>query len=174
MHAPRGKTSRVVAISRGRGPGSEVSAGAPAVHTAAAIDPFDRLLGEHRALVELFTRHQCALIERRWLEAAWLLERYARDLRRHIDFEERFVLPRCVGAPGTRWPGALYRAEHRRIEQLLGKAADRLASAHRSEITAAVIIELLDAERVLKHLVAHHHEREEQALFVELRMSRSD
>jgi hemerythrin-like domain-containing protein len=133
------------------------------------VDVIQLLLGHHLALSDLFARHQEALVERRWTEAARLLDEYGQSLLRHIDFEERNLLPRCDAVGSARWSSAVYRAEHRRIEQLLCKATDRLRHARESEITPAVLISLLDEERTLKHLIEHHHEREEKALFVELR-----
>lgn len=129
----------------------------------------DRLRGQHFSLGDLFARHQEALVDRRWAEAARLLGEYGQRLLEHIDFEERHLLPRCDVVGPARWPSAVYRAEHRRIEQLLRKAADRLTHARGSAATSAVLISLLDDERTLKRLLEHHHEREEQALFVELR-----
>lgn len=133
------------------------------------VDAVQLLLGHHVALGDLFARHQEALVGRRWAEAARLLEEYEQSLLRHIDFEEQHLLSRSDAVGNARWPSAVYRAEHRRIEQLLRKAADRLSRARGSEITPAVLISLLDEERTLKHLLEHHHEREEKALFVELR-----
>ncbi len=132
-------------------------------------DPIDLLLEQHQALSDLFARHQEALVDRRWAEAGRLLEEYERNLMRHIRLEEHHLLSRCDTVEDARWPGAVYRAEHRRIEQLLRKAGDRLNRARACEITPAVLISLLDEERTLKHLVDHHHEREEKALFLELR-----
>ncbi len=132
-------------------------------------DPVERLLGQHIALGDLFARHQEALVERRWADAARLLEEYEQSLRSHIDLEERQLLPRCGARGEARWPRAVYQAEHRRIEQLLRKAAERLRHAQGSGISSRRLIWLLDEERTLKHLLEHHHEREEKALFVELR-----
>lgn len=127
------------------------------------------LLRQHTVLSDLFARHQEALVDRRWAEAVRLLEEYEESLLSHIRFEERNLLPRCDAMGGVQWPGAVYKAEHRRIEQLLHRAADRLTRARGSEISPAVLVSLLDEERTLKRLVEHHHEREEKALFVELR-----
>ena len=127
------------------------------------------LLRQHTVLSDLFARHQEALVDRRWAEAVRLLEEYEESLLSHIRFEERNLLPRCNAMGGVQWPGAVYKAEHRRIEQLLRRAADRLTRARGSEISPAVLVSLLDEERTPKRLVEHHHEREEKALFVELR-----
>lgn len=129
------------------------------------------LVQQHIVLGDLFASHQEALVDRRWAQAARLLDEYEQTLLSHIHFEERHLLPRCDAMGGMQWPGAVYKAEHRRIEQLLREAADRLARARGAGITPASLISLLDDERTLKRLVEHHHEREEKALFVEARQA---
>ncbi len=91
-----------------------------------ATDPIAVLEEEHRALGTTFLRHQESLLERRLAEAASLLEAYEHALLCHIAFEERHVLPHCLGAGAARWPGEVYRAEHRRIRQLLRQNIGRL------------------------------------------------
>lgn len=130
----------------------------------------DLLVQQHLTFADAFARHQEALLERRWVEAARLLASYGDKLRQHIDLEERYLLSQWAEACGAgHWPAEVYRAEHRRIEQLLGKAEERLRRARAGVITPAVLISLLDEERTLKRLIEHHHEREEKALFAHLR-----
>ncbi|MGH8299759.1 MAG: hemerythrin domain-containing protein [Steroidobacteraceae bacterium] len=133
-----------------------------------SADPIGLLLEEHLAFGDLFARHQEALLDRRFDEAASLLEAYTERLRAHIAYEESCVLPQCASRGDARWPPEVYRAEHRRIEQLLAKASDRLRGDARGGITTAALISMLDEERTLKRLVEHHHEREEAALFQEV------
>jgi hemerythrin-like domain-containing protein len=120
----------------------------------------------------MFALHQQALVTRAWARAAHLLEHYAKRLQRHIELEERYLLPYCaeVKAPG-RWPARVYLLEHRRLEELLNKAGTRLAIARRRGVQPAVVVALLDQEHALKHALEHHHQREDQALFAELRES---
>lgn len=135
----------------------------------ASADPIGLLLDQHEQLEDLFAQHQEALVERRWDEAARALEEYSEHLKCHIELEERHLLPQCAHLQTLRWSGDVYRAEHRRIELLLHKAAGRLAQARRGGITSRALIALLDHEGTLKHLIEHHHEREEKGLFRELR-----
>lgn len=135
----------------------------------ATLDPYERLLEQHVAFGDLFARHQEALLDRRLEEAVRLLEEYAERLREHIALEERDLLPKCASLGSVRWPPAVYRAEHRRIDQLLVKTTGRLRRLGRHGVEAAVLISILDEERTLKRLVEHHHEREEMALFKEVR-----
>jgi hemerythrin-like domain-containing protein len=125
-------------------------------------------LEQHLAFGDLFARHQEALLDRRLEDAARMLEEYGERLRTHIALEERALLPKCGSHGSSRWPPEVYRAEHRRIEQLLEEARERLQREARRGITAAALIAILDEERTLKRLVEHHHEREETALFTEV------
>lgn len=135
-------------------------------------DPLTALSQEHDALTRMFALHQQALVTRAWARAAHLLEHYQQRLRRHIELEERYLLPYCAEtkAPG-RWPARVYALEHHRLEELLNKTSARLAIARRRGVQPAALVALLDQEHALKHVLEHHHQREDQALFVELRES---
>lgn len=135
-------------------------------------DPLTLLSQEHAALMRMFALHQAALVTRAWARAAHLLEHYQRRLHRHIELEERFLLPYCAdGKTPGRWPARVYALEHRRLEELLDKAATRLAIARRRGVQPAALVALLDQEHTLKHVLEHHQQREDQALFAELRES---
>lgn len=49
-----------------------------------ASDPFELLLEQHVAFADLFARHQEALLDRRFEDAARLLDEYCGRLREHI------------------------------------------------------------------------------------------
>lgn len=116
-------------------------------------------------------RHQEALVTRYWKQAASLLEEYSTRLRRHIEIEQRLLLPHCDAVSASiRWQARVYRAEHERIAQLLARNIQHLAQTRQRGMTPAGLIALLDEERMLKHVLEHHHEREEQGLFAELRL----
>lgn len=134
--------------------------------------PFDVLRDEHRLLTRLFALHQESLLDRDWVRAQQLLERYCLRMQRHIELEERYLLPPSdTAATGMRWGDEVYRAEHRRIMLLLERIVERVMRAARRGARAAGLITLLDQERTLKHLIEHHHHREEMALFNERRRS---
>jgi DUF438 domain-containing protein len=132
-------------------------------------DPIGLLLEQHVAFYDLFARHQVALLDRRLIDAARLLEDYDDQLRQHIAFQESHLLPQRSRAPAARWPVRVYLAEHRRIVQLLTSLRERLERERRRGMTSTSLISLLDEERALKYLVEHHHAREERALFCELK-----
>lgn len=134
------------------------------------IGPLDMMATQHVALAQLYGRHQELLVTRYWKQAASLLEEYRARLTRHIEIEERLLLPHCEAvAAAIRWQATVYRAEHQRIGQLLEKNIRHLAQARQRGMTPAGLITLLDEEKTLKHVLEHHHEREEKGLFTELR-----
>ncbi|HEX6549896.1 MAG TPA: hemerythrin domain-containing protein [Gammaproteobacteria bacterium] len=134
------------------------------------IGSLDMMATQHVALARLYASHQEALVTRYWKQAASLLEEYSARLTRHIEIEESLLLPRCEAiSVSIRWQSKVYRAEHQRIGQLLERNIHHLAQARQRGMTPAGLIGLLDEEKTLKHVLEHHHEREEKDLFTELR-----
>lgn len=130
------------------------------------FDPLAALSDEHAVLTQLFARHQEALVTRAWARAARLLDSYQKRLLHHIRLEECYLLPYCAPQKHERqWSAQVYALEHRRIEELLQRQITRLAKARRHGVSTTRLIALLDEEKTLKHLVEHHHQREEMALF---------
>ncbi len=126
---------------------------------------------EHASLDSLFQRHQEMLVSHTWARAARLLIQYQERLTAHIRLEEKFLLPYCNDGSGSspRWGSHVYRTEHRKLEELVRAVIVRLTSARRrGGVTPAMLIDLLDKERTLKHMAQHHQEREEKGLFTEL------
>jgi len=110
-------------------------------------------------------------VNRSWARAMRLLELYQQRLAAHIHIEDHVLLPYCVvGSTGAmRWEARVYLAEHRRLEELVDKVCAHLAAIRRRGIKPAMLIGLLDQEKTLKHVLEHHHEREEKGLYGELR-----
>jgi len=134
-------------------------------------DPFTILKREHTALNRLFLLHQEMLVNRTWARATRLLELYQQRLAAHIHIEDNLLLPYCVAdsTGTTRWEARVYAAEHRRLEELVDKARAHLAAIRRRGVKPAMLVGLLDQEKTIKHVLEHHHEREEKGLFNELR-----
>lgn len=93
------------------------------------------------------------------------------ELTRHIDIEEKRLLPHVPD--DARWTAQVYRLEHLRIAQLadaysmrMDAMAERALHSERSRREAVLV--LLDAVHSLRHLLEHHHQREEMALANEL------
>lgn len=88
----------------------------------------------------------------------------------HMELEERYLLPLCevsTDRPGH-WGPHVYTQEHKRIREMLATLRMRMA-IHSvkgdGRMTASEVIDLLDEEKVLKHLISHHQTREATALY---------
>ncbi|MHB8405703.1 MAG: hypothetical protein ACYDCJ_09810 [Gammaproteobacteria bacterium] len=140
------------------------------MHTAALIDLRDRLEHEHAEQLRQFQSHQKCLVTRDVRQALEILVIFENQLLNHIELEERYLLPQCE--PNTdrlgHWSPHIYAQEHKRIRELSTSLRMRVA-AHcvkaDGAMTPADVIELLDEEKVLKHLISHHQMREATALY---------
>lgn len=126
---------------------------------------------EHRRLDSLLHAHLLGVVGMDFPHAWRQLQRWRRALDRHIELEETDLLP-CV-PEGARWPARLYRLEHERIVLLADEYAMRVAAlaarAPRGErARRAAALGLIDAAHAVRHLLEHHHQREEMALAREL------
>lgn len=88
-----------------------------------------------------------------------------------MQIEEEQLFPSIP--PDARWNARLYRLEHERIRVLSTEYAGLLArvaaaSPQTEQTRCAVVLALLDCAHPLRHLLQHHHEREEMALANEL------
>jgi len=115
--------------------------------------------------------HLLALVGADFAGALAHLQRWQRALARHIEIEETRLLPALPA--GARWGERLYRVEHERIRLLADEYLQRMraaaARAPRSvRVRRSLVLALLDAAHALRHLLEHHHEREEMALAQEL------
>ncbi len=126
---------------------------------------------EHRQLDALLHAHLLAVVGADFPSAWRQLQRWRRALARHIEVEETDLLP-CV-PEGARWPARLYRLEHERIVLLADEYAVRVAAlasrAPRGErARREAVLGLIDSAHAVRHLLEHHHQREEMALAREL------
>ncbi len=125
--------------------------------------------GWHRELDALFALHQDAILRGALDEAAERLEHYIARHQQHSAFEDEWLLPALatLDDPGP-WPAAVYAREHDKIRDLLEKTRTRLSDIRRRNPAdrplRAALIGLLDDEKTLKGVCAHHQEREEKGL----------
>lgn len=89
----------------------------------------------------------------------------------HIELENTRLLPQVPA--GARWAARVYLLEHERIALLADEYHAQLqASAAQPPpdegARRAAVLALLDAAHALRHVLEHHHAREEQALAQEL------
>jgi iron-sulfur cluster repair protein YtfE (RIC family) len=91
-----------------------------------------------------------------WTRAATAFRTFERGLRAHIRAEEDLLFPAFEAAVGgATAPVQVMKAEHRRIEGLLGEIGHNLEEE-------APIEELVDA---LRTVVGTHNQKEEQVLY---------
>lgn len=129
---------------------------------------------EHRRLDELLHAHLLAVVGGDFGRARVCLQRWHRELTSHIALEERWLLPAVP--PGSRWAARVYQLEHQKIALLADRHAASVAAAARLRPRTQrgrreAALALLDAAHALRHVLEHHHQREEAALAAELSAS---
>lgn len=126
---------------------------------------------EHRRLDAEFHEHLLDIAGGSFILARQHVQRWRHALARHIRIEDTQLLPHIPD--GARWTARLYRLEHIRIGALADAYVKRVDAVsenppHDERSRRAAILALLDAAQPLRHLLGHHHRREEMALAMEL------
>lgn len=123
----------------------------------------------HRRLETAFMQHQHRLVLHDFDAAVDAFADFRKELTAHMEAEDEVLLPAHDEIVQKQWPTTVYRQEHRKITRLLQRVSERL---DRKPAAAADdpqwLIELLDLERKLKHVLEHHEAREEHGLLPEL------
>lgn len=137
------------------------------------MDPVETLRAQHRALDELLRAHLDAVIALDFADALARLAAWKHAFALHLHAEDANLIPALADIAAPRWVAHVYDAEHRHLEALVHDYVGRFAStvatlpggaAWRRNVALAII----DSAHVLRHVIDHHHQREEQALFLEL------
>ena len=139
-----------------------------AASAAAETACFER---EHRRLHARLQAHLLDLVAGKFTRARLHLQRWRDALSMHIDIEESRLLPHLSAE--ARWPARVYLLEHRRILQLADAHTARLQAVaahppHGARARREMALALLDGAHALRHVLEHHHQREEMALAHEL------
>lgn len=126
---------------------------------------------EHRRLDRQFHEHLLAIAGGSFILARQHVQRWRLALARHIVIEDTRLLPHVPD--GARWNARLYRLEHARITALADAHAARVDAVSENpprdeRSRRETILSLLDAAQALRHVLEHHHQREEMALAFEL------
>ena len=126
---------------------------------------------EHQRIDALLQAHLLDVVGGDFKSAQRRLARWRQALARHIEIEHTRLLPQLP--EGARWGARVYRLEHERIVLLADEYAARVqAAAVRApqgrQARRRAVLDLLDAAHSLRHLLEHHHQREEMALAHEL------
>lgn len=134
---------------------------------------------QHELLSQLFANHQAALIQIRFDIAQDYLEQFTQCLQSHMQIEEQYLFPTFADIEHeSRWDVTLYVQEHRKIEKILKEIQQDLnwlieqnlseSDLHRN------VIALIDKQKSLKGLNAHHEDREETAMLLDLEKQLDD
>ena len=128
------------------------------------------LTENHKDMYQWFLFHQECLLLGHERYAGQCLTVYKTVLTAHIDFENTYLLtPGALNEGRTmRWQPSVYRQEHDKILALFAVVeqlfARWLATAERRK-KRLILLTLLEKQLTLRHVIAHHEEREEQDLF---------
>lgn len=125
----------------------------------------------HRMLYAQLHAHLLDVVGGDFGRARQRLQKWRHSLARHIDTEENLLLPHVPDS--ARWAARVYRLEHERIMLLADAYAVRIDAVaahppHSERSRREAVMALLDAVHPLRHLLEHHHQREEMALANEL------
>lgn len=126
---------------------------------------------EHERLEEQLHAHLLDVIGGDFVQALAQLQAWRQALAQHIAVEEQQLLPHLP--EGARWAARVYLLEHERIDLLAEEHTARLQAVAASPPTDALqqrrtALALIDGAHALRHVIEHHHEREHNALAMEL------
>ncbi|MBU6460615.1 MAG: hemerythrin domain-containing protein [Proteobacteria bacterium] len=124
------------------------------------------VIAEHERLREHFQHYRLALFSGEIRQARFLLDQFRTELMDHAQIEENLWLPRLK--PDARWPARVYLAEHRKLEEMVGSLLGDLERLPDEMHDARQLLQLLEWGMAFKHVLEHHFEREEKALFQEV------
>ena len=124
-----------------------------------------QLQQEHTRLWTLLQMARCDVVDGALASARAHLIALAALQHAHIAREEHAVLPNLPAQP--RWHAAVYLAEHHKLQSLLQELVTRFDDTPAHSRNATLQLALLDAMHPFCHVLEHHVEREEKALFIE-------
>jgi hypothetical protein len=122
----------------------------------------------HVEIGEILHLHQEALLIQDRALSLSFLRLFKQVLMEHIDLEDTLLLTRhktLITDP--QWATRIYEEEHNKIKTMLKELFVRLNQTPMTN-QRRWIIEILDYEKLLKNVLEHHEEREEQGLLKEL------
>ena len=126
---------------------------------------------QHARLDGLLHAHMLDIVGADFVGALGSLQRWQQAVLQHIQIENTQLLPLLPAA--ARWPARVYLLEHERIELLAQEHAARLQEVAAQVLATeferrTAVLALIDGAHALRHVLEHHHMREEQALALEL------
>lgn len=126
---------------------------------------------QHERLDAVLHAHLLAVAGADFAGALRHLQHWHQGLQEHITIENTRLLPHVPA--GARWAARVYLLEHERIALLADEYRERVQAVAQQQPQdeagrRRAVLMLLDAAHALRHVLEHHHEREEQALAQEL------
>lgn len=122
----------------------------------------------HIEMGEILHLHQEALLVQDRALSLSFLRLFKQVLLEHIDLEDTLLMTRHTSlVDDPQWATRIYEEEHNKIRAMLKELFVRLNQAPVIN-QRRWVIEILDYERLLKNVLEHHEEREEQGLLKEL------
>lgn len=124
----------------------------------------------HKDLDHLFDSHQRGLLVGDIKVSLAALTKFRSDLERHIDFEERRLLP-LYADQGTKTAGEtlkILQAEHRKLRHDVAGLTQRTEQLFNSVDLPGSTLALLSDEVEFKKLFHRHVDREQRVLFPQL------
>lgn len=126
---------------------------------------------QHAHIEALLTEHLLEVVGGDFAQAQRLFAQWHGALQTHIHIENTALLPHVPTS--ARWAATVYLREHERIALLAEEYAQRLQLVLHHPPRDALAqrrasLYLLDAIHALRHVIEHHHERENTALAHEL------
>lgn len=126
---------------------------------------------QHAHIEALLTDHLLEVVGGDFSQAQRLFVQWHGALQTHIHIENTALLPHVPTS--ARWAATVYLREHERIALLAEEYAQRLQLVLHHPPRDALAqrrasLYLLDAIHALRHVIEHHHERENTALAHEL------
>ncbi|MCE1251768.1 MAG: hypothetical protein LWW82_13745 [Comamonadaceae bacterium] len=126
---------------------------------------------QHARLDALLHAHLLDLVGGDFAAAQQRFAAWQAGIAAHIEIENTRLLPHVPAQ--ARWAARVYWLEHERITLLAEEYQARLQAAMQNPprdepARREMVLTLLDAAHALRHVLEHHHAREEQALAQEL------
>ncbi len=128
-----------------------------------------RLNKQHRHIHKLFTLHQKLLMHGDMSGAEDKLMQLKKYLKSHMDAENDFLLPlyeKYVSPVPAGGAVEFFIHEHHKIDRFMEEFSGKSSDLKRNSQTAEIdLVKLFDQHYKFKHLLDHHHTREDTFLF---------
>ncbi len=134
-------------------------------------EAFEALRDDHSELLESLLAHQEALVRGDLATARDLAGELHESLEAHARHEEERLLPVLEKGGGWSRIGEprFYREEHEKLRAMAAEIVEATAALDREDPALhREIVLLIGREHAFRTLMAHHHDREERALFPDI------